>query len=268
MRPLEGTLARLGSLAARLSLTAPPDARAVPADRLARPGPELDQALGIYAATLGADGEVAASQLTKHWATSVARAAVAAYATERRVPDVAATNSALACDGSGRPVSLVLTAPRFAALPGDPDAGCPTAVVVADEARLAGWLREQALDAHLRPAVDAVAAAAPVDPQRLWGNVAAACASAFSTLSGRRLPLDRLRSDAATLLDAPGAATRGLVRLVPMAHGGRARLFVRREVCCLRYRLRHGPPRCLSCPQLSGPELRRRVALRLSQPED
>jgi len=38
---------------------------------------------------------------------------------------------------------------------------------------------------------------------------------------------------------------------------------VRRQTCCLRYRLPDAPPTCLSCRLLPEPERRRRISLRL-----
>ena len=48
-----------------------------------------------------------------------------------------------------------------------------------------------------------------------------------------------------------------------MPHDGGTRLFVRRQTCCLRYRLPDAPPTCLSCRLMPESERRRRIAARL-----
>jgi ferric iron reductase protein FhuF len=215
-----------------------------------------------FAASLGTDRVIAASLFVKQWAVIVARTAAAAYGAERRVPDVAASNSTVVFDDSGRPIALSLREPRFAALAADGVAGCPSAVVLRDEFELQAWFRARAIDGHLRLAVDAVAAIAPIAPQRLWANVAAACAGGLAGLSAQDEDPDRLRADAGALLDAADAPTRGLVRLVPADEGARARLRVERQVCCLYHRLPDAPAACLSCPLLSRAERDRRVTTR------
>jgi ferric iron reductase protein FhuF len=264
MNPLADTLRRLGPAADGLSLVALPSERLAPADELIRRRRTLAGAVETFAGGVGTDEQaVAASLFAQAWAVSVTRAAIACLAGERRVPDVAAANSALVFDGTGRPVGVVLNAPRFAAVAGDAACSDPAAEPVADLAALCAWTRRQVFGRHLGPLVEALTAFAPVGRRLLWGNVAAACAGGFAVLSGRGMDAGRLVVDAATFLDPPDAPTRGLAHLVPVEHDGRTYLFVRRETCCLYNRL-PGAPSCLSCRLLDDEERQRRIRIRLN----
>jgi ferric iron reductase protein FhuF len=263
MNPLADTLRRLGPAADGLSLVARSGDRLVPAVRLTRHRTELAGALQAFGRTVGT-GElpVAASLFIQAWAVNVTRAAIACLASERRVPDVAAANSALVFDATDRPAQVVLAAPRFAVVAGDSASSDLAAEVVPDNAALFAWTRQRAFDRHLGPLVDALTTLAPVGRRLLWGNVAAACAGAFAVLSLTGVDPERLMADAAALLDAPDAPTRGLAHLVPVEHAGRTHLFVRRETCCMYNRL-PDTSSCLSCRLLDDDERRRRITIRL-----
>src|SRR5205814_328148 len=101
----------------------------------------------------------------------------------------------------------------------------------------------------------------------LWGNVAAATAGAFAALSAAELPTAEraglMLRDARRLLDEPGSPTERLAEVFTVDHDGGVRLFVRRQTCCLRYRLPDAPPTCLSCRLMPEAEHRRRIMLKL-----
>ena len=100
----------------------------------------------------------------------------------------------------------------------------------------------------------------------LWGNVAAATAGSFAVLSAQAPYFhepERLLADAERLLNAPDSPTWGLTELFGVPHEGGTRIFVRRQTCCLRYRLPDAPATCLSCRLVPESERRRRIALRL-----
>lgn len=228
--------------------------------------------------------EVAASLLLQAWAVSVTRAAIASLVGARRVPDLAASNTVLSVDREGRPVAASLVTQRFAALAGDEEAAtAPGAVLVNDDEALFAWARARLFDGHLGPLVEAIhdvalheaahagavgrtPPAPRVGRRLLWGNVAAAAAGGFAVLSNQapynRQP-DRLIGDAQRLLDSPDSPTRGLAEVFGVPHEGGTRLFVRRQTCCLRYRLPDAPPTCLSCRLMPDSERRHRIAARL-----
>ena len=213
------------------------------------------------------DMAVAASLLCQAWAVSVARAAIASLVGARRVPDLASANTALSIDADGKPVEASLLVPRFAALSGDGEAAdAPGAVIVPDDDALFDWARARLFDDHLGNLVEALHDLAPVGRRLLWGNVAAATAGAFAILSAQApysQEPDRLIGDARRLLDHPEAMTWGLAEVFGVPHDGGTRLFVRRQTCCLRYRLPDAPPTCLSCRLVPEPERRRRITQRL-----
>jgi hypothetical protein len=98
--------------------------------------------------------------------------------------------------------------------------------------------------------------------------VAAAAAGGFAALSAlpsRPFDPEHLIPEARRLLDHPGTPTEGLAEVFPVPHDGGTRLFVRRQTCCLRYRLPDAPLTCLSCRLLPEPERRRRIGLRLDE---
>ncbi len=265
--PLGDTLARLrrlGPVADRLALAGRASDCPIPAPQLCQVGPELAGAVSTFTRTLGtSDERVAASLFGQAYALVVTHTTIVCLVVERRVPDVAAANTAVCLDAAGRPVSLALTTPRCAVLSDDPAAAHPDSEVVADFSRLVSWARQQAFDDHLGPFIDALTVIAPVGRRTLWGNVAAACAKAFAALDVAGIDHDRLLGDATALLDAPDAPTRGLARLFAIDHGNGRRLFVRRETCCLYYRL-PGAVSCLSCRLLSDAERRARITSLLS----
>jgi len=208
---------------------------------------------------------VAASLFAQAWAGCVIRSALAPLVAGRRVPDRAAANTVLLFDGRHRPVGVAPVTPRYAARDGDPlVAGDLWAELVADDDALFAWARARMFDGHLAVLVGVLRRLAPVGGRLLWGNVAAAVAGGFAALSARpdvaaTAGPDRLLADAARLLDQPGSPTEGLAALFPVAHAGVTRLFVRRQTCCLRYRLPDAPPTCLSCRLLPEPERHLRI---------
>lgn len=241
------------------------------ADRLLDDPGVLAAAVRAFGAAAGApEPAVAASLFVQAWAVCVSRPVLAPLVAGRRVPDAAAANTVLVFDGGHRPVGAAAITPRFAAVAGDVlAAGDPWAELVEDDDALFAWARARMFDGHLAGVVGVLREVAPVGERLLWGNVAAAVAGGFAGLSFRpdaaaAIGADRLRADAARLLDRPGSPTEGLASLFPVTQAGVTRLFVRRRTCCLRYRLPDAPPTCLSCRLLPEPDRRRRITERLA----
>jgi hypothetical protein len=231
---------------------------------------DLDHMVQVFGETAGTDEPaVAASLLCQAWAVSVTRAGIAQLVSARRMPDLTATNTLLVIDSEGRPTGASMLTPRFVAPASNRAAAAaePAAEIVADDDALFARARAILFDGHLSMLVDALHDLAPVGRRLLWGNVAAATAGSFAVLSAASPAVagaDRLEQDARRLLDQPGSPTEGLAELFPVAHDGGVRLFVRRQTCCLRYRLPDAPPTCLSCRLVPESERRRRIALRLA----
>ena len=231
-------------------------------------GPGLLRMVRAFGWAAGTDEPaVAASLLCQAWAVSVTRSAIASLVGARRMPDMAASNTVLAINDEGRPAGASLLTPRYAAVAGDQEAaGDSRAEIVADEADLFAWARARLFDEHFGPLVEALHDLAPIGRRLLWGNVAAATAGGFAVLSAPSVPpskSEHLMKQARLLLDWPGSPTEGLAEVFPVAHEGTTRLFVRRQTCCLRYRLPDAPPTCLSCRLVPERERLHRIALRL-----
>ena len=268
--PLRHTLDGLGAAAHQFTLAPPPGLRQAPAGWLLQDRPGLCRAVRAFGRSSGTDeAAVATSLFVQAWAVNVTRAAIACLVGARRVPDVASSNTVLLLDDHYRPAGMTLVAPRYAALAGDRDAEAdPEAVILPSAEALWDWTRTRMFGGHLGPLVEALHDVATVGRRLLWGNVAAAAAGGFAALSAlpsRPFHPDLLLPEATRLLDAPGSPTRGLAELFAVPHDGGTRLFVRRQTCCLRYRLPDAPPTCLSCRLLPDSERRRRIDLRLDQ---
>lgn len=232
--------------------------------------PGLFRMVQAFGRTAGTDEiAVAASLLCQAWAVNVTRPAIAGLVGARRVTDLGADNTELLFDEEGRPAGAFAIAPRYAALAGDREAaGDAWAEIVDDEDALFAWARSRLFDGHLTALVDALVDIAPVGRRLLWGNVAAATAGAFAALSTAELPSSdraaQMLNDARRLLHEPGSPIEGLADVFPVDHDGGVRLFVRRQTCCLRYRLPDAPRTCLSCRLLPETERRRRITLKLA----
>ncbi len=232
--------------------------------------PGLLRMVQAFGRTAGTDDiAVAASLLFQAWAVSVTRPVIAGLVGARRVTDLGADNTELLFDEEGRPAGASAMTPRYAALAGDREAAAdPWAEIVDDEDALFAWARSRLFDGHLAALVDALVDIAPVGRRLLWGNVAAATAGAFAALSAAQLPSADLAAqmlhDARRLMHEPGSPIEGLADVFPVDHNGGVRLFVRRQTCCLRYRLPDAPRTCLSCRLLPEAERRRRITLKLA----
>ncbi len=232
--------------------------------------PGLLRMVQAFGRTAGTDDiAVAASLLFQAWAVSVTRPVISGLVGARRVTDLGADNTELLFDEEGRPAGASAMTPRYAALAGDREAAAdPWAEIIDDEDALFAWARSRLFDGHLAALVDAMVDIAPVGRRLLWGNVAAATAGAFAALSAAQLPSADLAAqmllDARRLLHEPGSPIEGLADVFPVDHEGGVRLFVRRQTCCLRYRLPDAPRTCLSCRLLPEAERRRRITLKLA----
>lgn len=242
-------------------------------------GSALDDSPGLlrmvqaFGRTAGTDDiAVAASLLFQAWAVSVTRPVISGLVGARRVTDLGADNTELLFDEEGRPAGASAMTPRYAALASDREAAAdPWAEIVDDEDALFAWARSRLFDGHLAALVDAMVDITPVGRRLLWGNVAAATAGAFAALSAAQLPsaatpsrAAQMLHDARRLLHEPGSPIEGLADVFPVDHDGGVRLFVRRQTCCLRYRLPDAPRTCLSCRLLPEAERRRRITLKLA----
>jgi cobalamin transport system ATP-binding protein len=163
------------------------------------------------------DDIVAASLFTEAYAFRVAGVALAAYALDLPVPDVAPERVAVRIDK-----------PR------------PTAVAYLNKqlhATTAGHLAEDLVGAHFQPFVAATHEVFAVGERLLWGNVAAACAVAFRAVessSAERARATEFMQAAEPWFGAVGRFTTQLA-----GHQGHG-WFWDRTSCCLWFRTASG----------------------------
>jgi len=179
---------------------------------------------------------------------------VAAFALERRVPDVAASNLLVRLDGAGWPASFALAQPRFAVLETDPAAG-DAAFVARDEAELLGWLHERSIDTNAAPLIESIRKQLLTSGTALWGNVAAAFAHPLLWHVQHVAPeATAVVRDAEALLGRrEGPRLNDQVRLLRVVQDDEEWTIHARRTCCLRWCL-PGESRCADCPLVREPE--------------
>lgn len=180
--------------------------------------------------------------------------AVAAFALERRVPDVAASNLLVRFDAPGWPAAFALAEPRFATLEADPSAA-EASFVARDEAELLGWLHERSIDANAVRLIETVRRRLLTSGSALWGNVAAAFVHPLLWHVQHVAPeATAVVRDAEALLSRREEPRLGdQVRLLRVVRDGEEWTVHARRTCCLRWSL-PGESRCADCPLIREPQ--------------
>ena len=143
------------------------------------------------------------------------------------------------------PDELVFLDTRFAALPSDPAAGYPDALVVPDEPALVDLLRAE-LVGHLQPLLTALSRRSGRSERALWRTVADRAAAAF-LFAGEATATRHATSRLAERLLAGPPPLRGRPRY-EMLDGPDGPMPVHlRTGCCLWWRTRAARC-CLTCP--------------------
>jgi ferric iron reductase protein FhuF len=222
---LAATLARISRIGEHFELGL--EARGdgwVEASEVVRGGPELDRAISRLAAWSGDPGKTRAIGST--FVLLYLRfvwPAVAAFALERRVPDVAADNLLVRFNDHGWPSALALKEPRTGA-----------------------GLHETVIDRHAGPLVETIHTAFRTSLKVLWGNVAAAYALPLYWHVQLAAPdPGRVVRDANELLRHERLHDK--IRLSTVAHGGAEWTVHERRTCCLYWQLPAGS-KCDDCP--------------------
>lgn len=184
--------------------------------------------------------------------------AVAAFLTERRLPDLRAENVALRFGESGFAEDVAFVSPRFAVLPDDPQAAHPDAEVVPSEGAMLGRMHEALAGTHLPGVIPALRELRVRRGTRVLQRAAAdSCAEAFMFV-GRELGREEeALGFAETLLSGPPPLSAPTNFCVLEYDGGSERTRVR-NTCCLYYKVGDGT--CFTCPRTTDEERRRRLA--------
>jgi ferric iron reductase protein FhuF len=190
---------------------------------------------------------------------------VAAFALERRVPDVAAANLLVRLDDAGWPAAFAVARPSFAVLADDPDAD-GASFVARDTAELLGWLHAAAIDANAAPLIETTRSRLYTSGTALWGNVAAAFAHPLLWHVQHVAPeATAVVHDAEALLarrETPRLDDQ--VRLLRLVEGDEEWVVHARRTCCLRWCL-PGESRCADCPLVREPQAGEFLRARLSE---
>jgi ferric iron reductase protein FhuF len=191
--------------------------------------------------------------------------AVAAFALERRVPDVAAANLLVQLDDEGWPAGFALADPRFAVLDGD-RAQDEAIFVAHDEAELLGWLHERAIEANAAPLIETIRKQLLTSGTALWGNVAAAFVHPLLWDIQPIAPeSSSIVRDAEAILSRRATPTLGeQVRLLRVIEGDAEWTVDTRRTCCLRWCL-PAEDRCDDCPLVREPQAGEFLRARLAE---
>jgi hypothetical protein len=264
--PLAATLARVASRSERwrMRLGHPTTPEWVPATAIAEQLDDLLVRVGKHYGT--ADPAVTGTFFLKGYARGAAAAALICLATERRVPDVTPDNVAFRFGPDGIVQEATLAEPAFAALPDDPDAEHPTAIVVPDVIALRRWLRDRFVCGHLAGIVPLLHQRTRRGPRALWGTASDTCSGALALLAEIEGTLEAAgkldRESHAFLSSGPPLIDSSPLR--PIIQSDRLVAGWKRVTCCLAYRLpNHGL--CTSCPCVNQDEREQRIRAQLEQ---
>lgn len=251
--PLAHSFARAQTLSdyLKVSYGAPPDGNWIRADSVfvdSQRFAGLKQSVQQRLSTRSAN--IVASSLLQSYQWQVLASAVACYLFERRVPDLDAASVCLHYNDEGEADAVIFTGGRFVALPDDPAAGHPDALVVADIQSLRHALRA-GIEAHLGQTIEQLCARLGSKPRGLWLNVADSCAGTLTWLIQQQdeaAGVARIAAEVDALIRAPGSPlnTKQLA-LIEITLHEHTQVFLDRASCCYWYKT-EGGEYCSTCP--------------------
>lgn len=264
---LADTLARIARLGEGYELRLQPTAEDwLPADELVHGGPGFERIIERLTlhATDPTTRRAIGSQLVLLYLRFI-WPVVAAFALERRVPDMDARNLLVRFDEDGWPSAFGMAEPRFAALDNDPAAE-HASFVASDEADLLRWLHERSIDGNAAPLIETTRRQVHTSGTALWGNVAAAFAHPLlwhvQHVAAESAAVVR---DVEALLGRREAPRLGdQVRLLRVVEGEEEWVVHARRTCCLRWSL-PGEQRCDDCPLAREPDAGEYLRTRLAE---
>jgi len=230
----------------------------------------LDEALALQAVDYPQmEARTRGSYFIGEYAWYVPCAAITALLAERRAPDLSVDNVALRVStvqwqegeysGESKRLDVRFLSGRFAALPDDPDANHPDAVIVPDETALREWLRN-AIEAHFAPLVEQVYAKTRLGRQAQWNLVADACAALF--LSAGEMVSDQPRGEAQGLafVKTPGSHLQNpKTGYFTLEYEGHCETYRARGGCCRYYTVSENAEKCSTCVLLKPEERDARI---------
>jgi len=262
--PLAASFERLAEIEEELYLSArfgeSPERDWVPLPRILEDRQFLREQLRLVREKWDLDNRNTAIGVVGRVVWHVGGAAIALYATERRVPNLSPENLSLRLTDGDLDGAAFLSG-GFAAVSGDP-ARDEAVAVFEDEDGLAEWMRA-GLEGLLEPLISGLHAETRVGRRVLWGRSADMISQRFlgmGKLLGDRI---RLGEQAERFVKSPGSPLNGNTGFFTVEHQGRKAVFFTRGVCCQGYKY-PGSGYCGSCLLLSREEREQRAVAELA----
>jgi hypothetical protein len=263
--PLAETLSRVAvvevgdgeiDLSARLGI--PDEPGWVMVSELASDGDLLDELLGRIGRKYETNNRsITGTFLLKGCLWRTLTPAVAAFLLDRRMPDLSAQNVALSFDENGYASGLALRERRFAALPTDPAAGHPDAVVLSSKKELLGWGQKRLAEDHLPPLFDALRRSRPRRGRRaMWGTAVDVICEAFMYVGAWLGRQQEALGYAESMLSGDSPLS-GPANYYVLEHDGSSETTRVRNTCCLYYKIGDGA--CFTCPRTPNEERLQRL---------
>jgi hypothetical protein len=263
--PLAETLSRVAvvevgdgeiDLSARLGI--PDEPGWVMVSELASDGDLLDELLGRIGRKYETNNRsITATFLLKGCLWRILTPAVAAFLFDRRMPDLSAQNVALSFGENGYASGLALRERRFAALPTDPAAGHPDAVVLSSEKELLGWGQKRLAEDYLPPLFDALRRSRPRRGRRaMWGTAVDVICEAFIYVGAWLERQQEALGYAESMLSGDSPLS-GPTNYYVLEHDGGSETTRVRNTCCLYYKIGDGA--CFTCPRTPNEERLQRL---------
>jgi hypothetical protein len=190
------------------------------------------------------------SALLQNYQWPVIASAVACYLLDRRVLSLDAALLHLRYNEAGEAEAITVAGGSFAALPDDPDAAHPDAMVVANQDALRERLRTE-VETHGGEVIAQICGRLGCKPRGLWLNVADSLAGTLIWLAqehDRTVGLAMLEAEVDALVRQPGSPLHSTqIGLLPLTAGERSEVVLDRATCCYWYKMEDGDY-CTTCP--------------------
>jgi hypothetical protein len=234
------------------------------AGSLVRPGPALDDLLARSTrATATTRADIGGTLLAEGYAWALSVRAVGTLLFGRRIPAMAHDVVALEIAADGTTITGVAFTGGAYGVEGDPAAGDPSLVLLADEDALLACLHAE-LTRHLQPLLEAIAAATGRPLGALWRSAGDRLGGAFLWLGEVVGARERAWDLGTRCMQGAGPLAVGAGFRV-IEHAGIAEPTRNRRGCCLIWRA-EGQQTCFTCPLTTDAERRARLEARAAAP--
>lgn len=236
----------------KVSYGAPPDEGWVAADSVFAAHTEHFDTLvhAVQQRLRTRSANIIAGSLLQGYQWQLVASAIACYLLDRRVPDLDAASIRLRYNEAGEAEAITFTSGHFVALPDDPAADHPDALVVASVQALSAALRS-GIESHLGQTIDQLCARLDCKPRGLWLNVADGCAGTLTWLMQQHDPaagVALIEAEVDALVRAPGSPLNTTqLGLIELTYQDRTQVFLDRASCCYWYKT-EGGAYCSTCP--------------------